>query len=429
VIAAAPVRFSASAAGRLRLTIVGGTSPFVCDLLAALASPSPSTAWEVRLLGRDPDAMAAMRAFGLRRLRPPHSCVVTDDPAAALEGADCVVVQPRIGGLAARADDEAMAQGAGAPADEGLGPGGLRAALRAAPVLRGLAADLAAHCPDALVIGFSNPLSTTVSVLSRAGRPTVGVCELPLVTAKEVAHVLGLPLAGLEWSFSGLNHRGFLHGIRYEGRDQWPILVARMRQQGRSSLGGVSRDLMESLSALPLKYHPLLAGLDVPPAGRARELMEIRARAWRELGRHPGVMPPSIAARSMPWYREAVVPLLLSLGGHGTRNLVLDVMCDDGVVRELQADVDAGGAAAATGSTRPLSSEARGWLARFEAHERAVDAVLEDPTMRALTSVLTLDPATPDHAVDRVARILMPLVDDLRAAPVRQDWWGVHGRR
>ncbi len=61
----------------------------------------------------------------------------TTSLAEALDGADLVVHQIRYGDLAGRAADERFAAELGAAADETLGPGALRSALRPAPALRG----------------------------------------------------------------------------------------------------------------------------------------------------------------------------------------------------------------------------------------------------------------------------------------------------
>jgi 6-phospho-beta-glucosidase len=424
------------------VAVVGGATPFLSGLLTGLAGagrPGGGPIWDLRLLGRDPRSLAVMEAHGRRVLGPPHSVTSTADPAIALTGSDVVLVQPRVGGLEGRAADEALADSVGAPADEGLGPGGLRAALRTAPVLRGLAADVRGRAPSALLVGFTNPLSSTVSVLRGAGATCVGVCELPTATAIEIAGRLGVPPERLGWSYTGLSHRGFVHSLGLApgdgdgGRDSGPehelvlsSLTAALRTGSRRDVGGIDVEVIEQLGAVPLKYHALLAGLDRPRAGRARLLADLRSRALDQLESDPGGAPRALRERSMPWFRLAVVPLLHALAGTpgaDPRRHVLDVPCTDGLVRELHCVVDECGIAPAENTADGLTAPARRWLARYDAHERAVDALLAEPTPEHLTAVLEADPATPAAAAGAVHDRLLPLVRALADQPVAKTWW------
>lgn len=408
-------------AGVLRVAVVGGSTPFMCGFVDEVSRLSTIDI-ELRLLGRDRRWLTALEPFVRGRLRARHRGILTDDVGLALEGADCVLVQPRIGGFDARATDEELAASVGAPADEGLGPGGLRAALRTAPVMRGLAGELRRQSPDALVIGFTNPLSSTVSVLGRAGVPAVGVCELPRATAAEVADRLSVPMDALQWGFSGLNHRGMVHDLRLGDRDVLDELVEALGADG--TIGGIAGPTIAALGAVPLKYHSMLSGALVPPAGRGRQLARLRSSALHELSQDPAALPASIAGRSMPWYTEAVLPLLLALVGHGNgHRLVLDRQNDDDVVRELHCDVGPDGITLSAGVVPKLAAPAAGWIDRFVAHEKAIDELLVDPNTDRLVTVLELDPATSDQAVPALVTALTPDVERLSHSPVASSWF------
>ena len=77
----------------------------------------------------------------------------------------------------------------------------------------------------------------------------------------------------------------------------------------------------------------MLSGAAVPSAGRGRQLARLRSLAFEELRQDPRALPASIARRSMPWYVEAVLPLLLALGGYAdAHRMVLDPEAEfDGV--------------------------------------------------------------------------------------------------
>jgi len=410
--------------GRIRVAVIGGSTPFLHDMLRALGEIDPAVVrFDVRLFGRDSAALSVMGKVAASVLGT-HDHLVTRDVHRALDGVDCVLVQPRVGGWAARARDEDLAASAGAPADEGLGPGGLSAALRGVPVLRGLAADLRSRCPQALVIGFSNPLSTTVARLAEEGLHVVGVCELPLVTAEQVAVRIGVTPASLQWSFTGLNHRGFVHDLRLDGEDLLTVLIRGLRSGGPRDIGGIDVDLIEQIGAVPLKYHSMLTGLRVPPPGRGHLLKAVRDQALAQLRAQPGAPPAALAQRSMPWHRRAVVPLLLRLAGATPpASLVLDRLCADGLVRELVSCVSVGGVTPTEHTARGLPAGARCWIDIFEVHERALEGLLRDPTTDRLVRLLECDPATPEAAVMKLVRTLQPRVEALARRPIEPIWW------
>jgi 6-phospho-beta-glucosidase len=416
----------------LSVAVVGGSTPFASRLFDAMAvvaapdgsgTPGPPLSWDLRLIGRDERALALVAAHARELLPAPHRVSAATEGGPGLDRCDVVVVQPRVGGLGERAADERLGAEVGAPADEGLGPGGARAIIRSAPALRGLAADLRRRCPDAFVIAFSNPLSATVSVLHAAGAPSAGVCELPLVTAYEIADRLGAARERLSWSLTGLSHRGFVHDISLNGEDLLEPLVAALRSSG-ATIGGIGADTIEQLGSVPLKYHAMLSGASRPAAGRAEALQAIRAAALDELARDPAAPPQALAQRSMPWYHEAVLPVVAAVAGRPVRAHpphVLNLMCEDGLVREVVAELGPDGVTAL--SPPPLANaEAQSWLRRFTAHERATNDFLAAPGPDSLATMLAADPATPDDAVEAAARALAPEVARLAETPVAQSW-------
>ena len=97
----------------------------------------------------------------------------TADPHAALEGADFVVVQLRIGGQAARHVDETLPVGYGCLGQETTGAGGLAKALRTVPVVLELAEEMAARSNrGAWLVDFTNPVGIVTQACStRATTP------------------------------------------------------------------------------------------------------------------------------------------------------------------------------------------------------------------------------------------------------------------
>jgi 6-phospho-beta-glucosidase len=387
----------------MRMTVLGGSTPFSVPLFDAMAGlvPAPGT---LVLHGRDRRSLDAVAAYAERRLGPlgwrvGHTTVLE----AALDGADVVLHQIRYGGLAGRAGDERLADRLGVPADETLGPAALRAALRAAPALRNVAARVLAASPDALVMNLTNPLSVTTAVLANGGLRVWGLCELPLVTADSVEAILGHAGGGIEWSYTGLNHRGFLHDLRRGGEDVVPLLVARLRDRSRL---GVTGQEVAALGAVPLKYFSLFSRHAPSGSGRAAHLARLRAEAVTQLERDPESRPPSLAGRDMPWYARSVAPVLAAVATGGAVETVVNMPDDDGVVRERRARVT-GRECRSLEAPEPPAAVVP-WIDRFLAHERAVLSAVDDPSYERLVAACEADPLLPEHAVSSSARLLTP---------------------
>lgn len=194
----------------MKLAVLGGSTPHTAALLEALlATWTPGLPpLELVLAGGNPERLTAVAGFCARRAAASSAQVqvrAADGAAQGCAGAAVVVFQVRAGGLEAREQDERFPVEFGVPGDEGIGPGGLAAALRSFPLLEELAPALPEH---ALVLVLSNPLTLCTRRLAELRQgPVVGVCELPGVT---LAQALGRePGPELQARYCGLNHQGF----------------------------------------------------------------------------------------------------------------------------------------------------------------------------------------------------------------------------
>jgi len=108
-----------------------------------------------------------------------------------------------------------------------LGIGGIMRALRSIPVLNDLAAQMEQHCPDALLLNYVNPMAPLVWAVSEATSiRTVGLCHSVQGTAAELASVLGIPAADIDYDCAGINHMAFYTRFEQNGQDLYPVLRA-----------------------------------------------------------------------------------------------------------------------------------------------------------------------------------------------------------
>ena len=181
----------------------------------------------------------------------------TTDLDTALGGADFVFSAIRVGGLAARVQDERVALGLGVLGQETTGPGGIAYGLRTIPVARHVAERVRAVAPEAWVINFTNPAGMITEAMQAVlGRRVVGICDTPITMAKRAARLLGVPDGvPLDLDYVGLNHLGWLRGLRHDGTDLLPRLLADDALLGATEEGQLfGLDWVRELGALPNEY-------------------------------------------------------------------------------------------------------------------------------------------------------------------------------
>jgi 6-phospho-beta-glucosidase len=139
----------------------------------------------------------------------------TTDLVDAVQDADYVFCAIRVGQLEGRVVDEDVPLGLGVLGQETTGPGGICFALRTIPVMVRLAETLARHAPRAWLINFTNPAGmVTEAVQQVLGERAVGICDSPSGMCRRVAHALGREPDELWFDYFGLNHLGWLRGVR-----------------------------------------------------------------------------------------------------------------------------------------------------------------------------------------------------------------------
>lgn len=390
----------------LRITVLGGSSPFTIALIAALAEVAPQLPpLRLTLFGRQRQNAVAVCAY----VRPMIAAFgwkvdASSDLDESLAGADMVIHQIRYGGMEGRREDEQFCNDAGVQSDETLGLGGTNALLRTSRLMRPVGEALSRHCRDAWIINLTNPLSAVTTLLNQLYGLSrcLGVCELPVHTAERIAGQLGIPFDALAWSYSGLNHRGFLHHLEMAGRNVLPDLVATLPESG---FGGIPGYWLRDLNAVPLKYFALLIE-DGPagPADRADFLIALKETIFAELQASPAAMPASLGNRDMPWYRQAVVPLVLALTAGYEKDLVASVPNGSLVTPELKIAID-------NGNVRPVDQPAppnavEDYLRPLIAHEQAVIEATLAPSAKSISEAIRLDPLIPDEMTSMCAGLL-----------------------
>nr|WP_205615764.1 6-phospho-beta-glucosidase [Streptomyces harenosi] len=180
----------------------------------------------------------------------------TTDLDEAVRGADFVFSAIRVGGLEGRAHDERVALAEGVLGQETVGAGGIAYGLRTVPVAVDIARRVARLAPDAWVINFTNPAGLVTEAMSRhLGDRVIGICDSPVGLGRRIARVLGVDPDEAWIDYVGLNHLGWVRGLRVAGRDELPRLLADPELLGSFEEGRLfGPEWLRELGAIPNEY-------------------------------------------------------------------------------------------------------------------------------------------------------------------------------
>jgi alpha-galactosidase len=154
------------------------------------------------------------------------------DRRAALDGADFVVNTVNIGGHAATVTDFEVPSRFGLRQTIGdtLGVGGIFRGLRTFPFLDALAEDMAAVCPDAWLLNYTNPMAMNIQFLARRHPQlqVLGLCHSVFWTVHDLCELIGVPMGEVDFASAGVNHQAWLLRWEHSGRDLYPRLDERI---------------------------------------------------------------------------------------------------------------------------------------------------------------------------------------------------------
>jgi 6-phospho-beta-glucosidase len=383
----------------LKLAVVGGGSTYTPELVDGFARRTDRlTIDEIALLDIDAERLAVVGGLAERMLaRQGWSgrVVQTTDRDAALEGADMVLFQLRVGGQQARFGDETLPKRWELIGQETVGAGGFAKALRTVPVILELAEQVERRsAPDAWIVDFTNPVGIVTQALADAGRRAIGLCNVAIGFQRRFAERFGVEPERVELEQVGLNHLTWIRAVRIGGVDRLPEILEADGEQIADDVGEpVAR--LRQLGVIPSYYLRYYDDTDHVLAEqsrhqtRAEEVMAIE-RDLLELYRDPALdtKPELLEHRGGAFYSEAAAQLIASLvDGRGDVQVVdvrngtaLPGLAADDVV-EVPARIDRDGAHPL--SLAPLPPELLELVSRVKTYERLAvrAAVSGDPAL------------------------------------------------
>ncbi|MEE1064718.1 MAG: 6-phospho-beta-glucosidase [Acutalibacteraceae bacterium] len=181
--------------------------------------------------------------------------VLTDDVDTALQGADFVVTQIRVGKLPARHLDESIPKKYGLIGQETTGIGGMFKALRTIPVIKHICDRIEAICPDAWLINFTNPSGIiTEFVLNHTNVKNIGLCNVPIDMLDDVKEITG---EDVDIEYVGLNHLSWITSVKKNGEELLPGLIDSgfsPKVMANIKDDGFDLDCLKAVQGLPSSY-------------------------------------------------------------------------------------------------------------------------------------------------------------------------------
>ncbi|MFD1413262.1 6-phospho-beta-glucosidase [Oceanobacillus jeddahense] len=253
----------------LKIVIIGGGSSYTPEILEGLIqrqSTFPVTEIVLVDVEAGKEKVDTICQLGKRMVEEAKVNITltwTLDRRSALQGADFVSTQIRVGGLTARAHDERIPLKHGLIGQETNGAGGIMKAFRTIPVLMEVAKEMNELCPNAWMINFTNPAGmVTEALLNHSDhKKIIGVCNIPFNMRHSTAELLQVPPEEVLIQFIGLNHFVFGDKIFVGGEDRTEEVFQKLLQKEFDySPANImplewSETFMKSTKLLPNPYH------------------------------------------------------------------------------------------------------------------------------------------------------------------------------
>ena len=319
----------------IKLAVIGGGSSYTPELIEGLINRKAELPLaEIRLIdvpaGREKvEIIAALAQRMLERAQLAVRVSVHFDRRAALEGADYVISQFRVGQLDARRLDERIPLKYGVLGQETTGPGGFFKALRTIPVILDICRDMAEVAPDAWLVNFTNPSGILAdAIVNHSKVKTMGLCNNAINMHLGAARILQADPNDLFLKFMGLNHLVWAQ-VYLKGDDVTPRVLEAMSATNPNTPANLAalpydRDFLLTMGYMPCPYHryyymtPEMLQSEIEAAAtrgtRAEVVQQTEAELF-QLYRDPdlSVKPPQLAKRGGAHYSDAAISLVSAI--------------------------------------------------------------------------------------------------------------------
>ncbi|WP_330998776.1 6-phospho-beta-glucosidase [Intestinirhabdus alba] len=311
---------------------------------------------------------------------------LTLDRQQALKDADFVTTQFRVGLLEARIKDERIPFSYGLLGQETNGAGGIFKALRTIPLILEIVNEMAALCPNAWLINFTNPSGMVTEAILRysSWRRVIGLCNVPVNAMMKEPATINAALAELTYKFAGLNHFHWHRVLDNQGQDVTADIISAMFRNEDTGIPAnihkvpFMQEQLEQMNLLPCGYHRyyyrqeemLQRGIEeYQTVGTRAEQVKEMETALLQLYQDPTLQtkPELLLKRGGGYYSDAACEAISALYNNKNTHIVVSTR-NDGAVPDLDDDCAVevscfiGSAGALPIAFGRLAPAERGWL-------------------------------------------------------------------
>jgi 6-phospho-beta-glucosidase len=391
----------------MKIAVIGAGSTYTPELVSGLSRERERLPIaELALHDIDDerrDVVGAMAQRMLAKQGYDGKLELTGDLDRAVDGADFVLLQIRVGGQAARLRDETLPLACGCIGQETTGAGGFAKAMRTVPVILGIADKVRERAKDdAWIVDFTNPVGIVTRALRNGGHRAIGLCNVAIGFQRQFAQELGVEPERVVIDQVGLNHLTWVRHVWVDGKDVLPEALETRGETIAAQLD-LPWSLVRELGVIPSYYlhyfyahDEVLARQQAGEKPRAQAVAEIEADLL-EMYRDPHLdeKPALLEQRGGAFYSEAAIGLVGSIATSDDAVHVVDVR-NEGALEGLAADdvVELPARVSANGATplpqSPLAPELLGLVQHVAAYERlAADAAVTRDRATARKALLS----------------------------------------
>lgn len=322
----------------LKIATIGGGSSYTPELIEGFIKRYDELPVSEIWLVDVPEGKRKLEIVGslakrmVEKANVPITIHLTLNRHEALEHADFVTTQFRVGLLDARAKDERIPLKYGVLGQETNGPGGLFKGLRTIPVILDICREMETYCPDAWLINFTNPAGMVTEAVLRYSsiRKVVGLCNVPIGMEMGAAKILNVEHSRIRIDFAGLNHMVYGLDVYLDGKSvkQQVIDLITNPEQSVTMQNIVALEwepeFLKALNVFPCPYHQYyyktrqMVEKEIKNAETIGTRAEVVKKLEDELfelyqNEELAIKPPQLEKRGGAYYSDAAVRLIHSI--------------------------------------------------------------------------------------------------------------------
>lgn len=255
----------------IKIVTIGGGSSYTPELVEGFIKRYETLPIRELCLVDIPEGKEKLETVGALAKRMvekaglPMKVTLSYDRREALQDADFVTTQMRIGRLPARILDERIPISHGMIGQETNGAGGMFKAFRTIPVILDIVKDIQEICPDAWLINFTNPAGMVTEAILRYTdfKKAIGLCNVPVNMVSGFAKMLGVEENEVTMQIQGVNHFIFATDVFVNGESRFEELLnkyAYLKEEDTIQMKNFvslpySSSFIKGLKAIPCPYH------------------------------------------------------------------------------------------------------------------------------------------------------------------------------